>query len=290
MTAERRLPLAIGASLLVNAVAWTAVGAAAAYRVVAPLPPIEFQRVIVTQEGKKTVKVVKPEEVKKKVEKIVKERRPTPPPKPVEPRHTEPKPVAKSAPPPPPGAHNKVLTAKPSPAAPSKPQDFTALADGNAPQGKPTETQAPGSATTNPPNPPKTEPPPAPKTEAKPTADPGPKADPPKADPPPVAPTPPPKVDPPKKKGPTRDAQHSNEVNPSIPDDLKTQEFKKFVRLKVEIAADGSFTVTLRTSSGNEEVDRRVLDALKKWTWKPKLVDGEPVDSTQLFRFDFEVK
>jgi outer membrane biosynthesis protein TonB len=46
----------------------------------------------------------------------------------------------------------------------------------------------------------------------------------------------------------------------------------------------------LRTSSGNTDVDQRVLEALKKWTWKPALKDGTPVDSVQYFRFEFEVQ
>lgn len=293
MKAQSRFQVAIGTSLIINAIVWASVGSALAYKVVTP-PPIEFQRIVINREGKRTVKVVNPEEVKKKVERVVKVRHTTPPPE----KRAEPKPVVRKSAPPPQGAHNKVLTASRKPSAPSKPQDFTALAGGNAAQGKPTEAQAPGTAAVNPPNPPKIEPPPAPKTEPKvtPPADP-PKVDPPKVDPPKVDPPKidppkidPPKVDPPKKKGPSRDAQHSNEVNPTIPDSLKDQEFKKFVRVRVDIDADGSFKVTLRTSSGNEEVDRRVLEALKRWTWKPKLVDGDPVESTQLFRFDFEVK
>ncbi len=42
-------------------------------------------------------------------------------------------------------------------------------------------------------------------------------------------------------------------MNPEIPDELKRQEYKSFVRVKVQIAADGAFTVVLRTSSGNQE-------------------------------------
>ena len=61
-------------------------------------------------------------------------------------------------------------------------------------------------------------------------------------------------------------------------------------QVRVEVDADGSFSVVLRTSSGNPEIDRRVLEALKRWRWKPALRDGEPVKSTQLFKFEFEVE
>lgn len=62
------------------------------------------------------------------------------------------------------------------------------------------------------------------------------------------------------------------------------------MRVVVEIEADGSFEISLRTSSGNTEVDQRVLEALKKWTWKPALKNGQAVASTQRFKFEFEVQ
>jgi protein TonB len=91
-------------------------------------------------------------------------------------------------------------------------------------------------------------------------------------------------------KGPSREAEASHQVAPEIPDELKHSNFKSFVRVKVEIDEDGNFTPILRTSSGNPEIDQRVLDALKRWRWKPALKDGAPVKSTQLFKFDIEVR
>ncbi|WP_395090475.1 energy transducer TonB [Armatimonas sp.] len=105
------------------------------------------------------------------------------------------------------------------------------------------------------------------------------------------APTPKPTPAPtPKPSGPTREAEPGRQVQPSIPDSLKKGEFKSFVRVVVEIEADGSFEISLRTSSGNTEVDQRVLEALKKWTWKPALKNGQAVASTQRFKFEFEVQ
>jgi outer membrane biosynthesis protein TonB len=49
-------------------------------------------------------------------------------------------------------------------------------------------------------------------------------------------------------------------------------------------------TPSLRGTSGNSAVDELVLDALRRWKWRPALRDGEPVSSTQNFRFDFEVR
>ncbi|MBM3459905.1 MAG: TonB family protein, partial [Armatimonadetes bacterium] len=94
----------------------------------------------------------------------------------------------------------------------------------------------------------------------------------------------------PKPRGVTRDAEPANTVQPQIPESLRQSEFKSFVRVRVEIEPDGTAMPVLRTSSGNPEVDRRVLEALRRWTWKPALRDGEAVKSTQLFKFEFEVK
>jgi protein TonB len=93
-----------------------------------------------------------------------------------------------------------------------------------------------------------------------------------------------------KPSGPTRDAQPEDTIQPTIPDSLKQEQFKSFVRVKVEVSTDGSTNVVLRTSSGNTEIDQRVLAALKKWKWKPALKNGIPVDSIQLFKFEFEVQ
>ncbi|PQV64670.1 TonB family C-terminal domain-containing protein [Abditibacterium utsteinense] len=94
----------------------------------------------------------------------------------------------------------------------------------------------------------------------------------------------------PKPAGPTRAARATRQVQPDIPDELKNGEFKTSVRVTVEIGADGSSSASLRSSSGNAAIDARVLAALRRWKWKPALQDGEPVASTQRFRFDFVVR
>jgi TonB family protein len=58
----------------------------------------------------------------------------------------------------------------------------------------------------------------------------------------------------------------------------------------VLVAADGSTkNVTLVTSSGNLEVDQRVLAAMKSWKWTPALDNGQPVESSERYKFIFEV-
>ncbi len=91
-------------------------------------------------------------------------------------------------------------------------------------------------------------------------------------------------------KGPTRDAEATRQAQPDIPDELRQEQFKSYVRARVVVHADGSFDVSLRGSSGNSQIDDLALSALQRWKWKPALKDGEPVESTQYFRFDFEVQ
>ncbi len=204
------------------------------------------------------------------------------------------------------GARNRTLIAK-NPAAPDAGQ---VKAGGNADLGKPLDNQNFGAAKTNPknyvaptPEPQPTEapePPPTPvppPVESTPTPQPRPTATPrPEPTPTPTPrprPTPTPRPEPtstPRPRGATRDAQPTRQVQPNIPDELKSSDFKSSVRVRVEVSADGSPSPSLRGSSGNSEIDSRVLSALRRWRWKPALKDGEAVSSTQYFRFDFEVR
>lgn len=74
-----------------------------------------------------------------------------------------------------------------------------------------------------------------------------------------------------------------------MPDTLLDSGYRSFVRVEVEVSEAGNFTVKIRTSSGNPDIDARVLDSLKRWKWKPALKNGVPVTSTQIFQIDFAV-
>ncbi|GEM_PF-5372766 len=88
--------------------------------------------------------------------------------------------------------------------------------------------------------------------------------------------------------GATREAQAASRVMPSLAGDLRTGGGRKTVRVRVEVAADGTFEAAVEESSGDPEIDRRVLVALRRWTWTPALENGLPVASVQRLRFDFE--
>jgi TonB family protein len=289
----RRLAWACVVSLLINLTLWRAVSGLAQRPVYPDLKPVEITRVILKPEQRKVPKVTPP---KKIVKRVVPVHKPIPRPRPVVIRRPRPieRPVVRRvvrrpvrvAQRPPQGAHHRILTALPG-KTPIAPKEPIAQAGGNAQVGKPIEQQNPGNAVVNPPTPvektpvpPAPPPPPPPPVKVAQT-------------PAPVAPAPAPApepVKPPKPRGPTRDAEASRTVKPDIPDELKRETFKSFVRVRVEVDENGGFTVVLRTSSGNAEIDRRVLEALQHWKWKPALRDGEPVKSTQLFKFEFEVE
>lgn len=222
--------------------------------------------------------------------------------------------------PPPEGAHHRTLLAKNAAASDAG----QVKAGGSADLGRPLDNQNFGEAKSNPkdyaaptpppqptqvpappptPVPPPLDPTPTPRPHPTPTPRPEPTATPrptPRPDPTPTprpeptaTPRPTPRPEPtatPRPKGPTREARVTRQVQPDIPDELKNASFKTSVRVRVEVAADGTPSPSLRGSSGNAEIDRRVLAALRRWRWKPALQDGEPVASSQNFRFDFEVR
>jgi protein TonB len=275
----KRFGTSLAVSVAANAGLWylLSLGSNRTVQFIQP-PVLQFSRVTLDEKGVKREKIVKPQEVEKRIEQV----KPPTPVRPPDPVQNPPK----SKPPPPQGAHNKIATAKTTSATAL--QDFTAPADGNAKVGVPTDAQNPGNSVVNPPAPPAppttvTPPPPAPP--ATPPAGPVKSVE---TAPPPPPPPPPPA--PPKPKGPTQDAQPVHQEDVEIPDNLKSESFKSHVHVKVNVAPDGSFDVILRTTSGNPDVDKLVLDCLKKWKWKPALKDGEPVESTHLFLFEFEVK
>jgi len=249
---EKRLLIGLGVSILINACLWPFAAQFVRHHKIAPPQTMEVTLVAPPLPPKRPVPP--------KPHKMVQPPKPKPQPKPVAPiPHPR-------TPPPPQQPHNHVMI------APSKsPSAGNALPGGTAQVGKPIESQGaspapaptpPAPAPTPKPNPPAPAPAPAPTPQPAPTLPPA---------------------------GPTSDATPVNQVLPDIPDDLKQDDFQTSVRVKVEINADGSFVPTLRSSSGNDQIDQIVLDALKQWKWKPALHNGTPVDSIQLFRFDFQV-
>ena len=80
----------------------------------------------------------------------------------------------------------------------------------------------------------------------------------------------------------------SNTLKPEIPDDLMQDVQTTHVFASFTVHADGSFSVKLLTSSGSLEVDQILLRTLNEARGKPALKNGQPIDSTFRFRYNFE--
>ncbi len=260
---SKRLRTGLAVSLVVNAMVWSEVSGLVHSHLITPPAPIEVTRVVMNKDKK-----IVPVKIKPKV---------LPRPKP---RPEPPKPLAHvdHVPPPRPLPQVHVATAPPAPGNTGEP---TGMAGGNTPPGNTEAVPTPAPQPVAPPAPA----PPEPASKPQPAPEPAPAPPP----PPKPVPAPEPAPPPPAPSGPTKDAEPDNQVKPEIPDDLKTAQYKSFVRVKVLVRTDGGFVPTLRTSSGNMDIDNRVLDALKHWKWKPALQNGQAVESTQYFKFEFEV-
>jgi len=219
---KQRLTIAVILSMLINAAVWIFVAQLVRSPTIVPLPPATFKRILIPS-------LPKPP---KKLHQFV-----PPKPKPVVPPVPQEQPKVTKAPPPRPQPQQPQRSRVLASNGPAK-SERLAQSGASAPVGKPI-TQQPA----------------APQPIATPTP-------PPPVQPLPVQsrPQPWPRVPSPPV-GPTEEAQSSNEIYPDIPDELKTDDYKSYVHVKVDIAANGTYAVQLVTSSGNEDIDQRVLAA-----------------------------
>jgi len=96
-------------------------------------------------------------------------------------------------------------------------------------------------------------------------------------------------------KGSTADASHYEDAKaveaprPEIPAELHEQCFKSCCIARFLIKDDGKYSVKLISSSGSDQVDDIALDTLRRWKFKPALLDGKPVESSRKIRVEFQV-
>ena len=76
---------------------------------------------------------------------------------------------------------------------------------------------------------------------------------------------------------------------PAIPPELEDECFKSSCLARFVIDKQGKAKVSLLSSSGSQQVDELTLSTLKRWTFSPATVSGEPVESTQKVQIEFEV-
>ena len=62
------------------------------------------------------------------------------------------------------------------------------------------------------------------------------------------------------------------------------------MRVRFDVAPDGSCQAELLTSTGNAELDSLTLATLRQWRWEPALRNGEPVSSVEYLRVEFLVE
>lgn len=131
-----------------------------------------------------------------------------------------------------------------------------------------------------------------------PTPAPPPAPPPPPVSPPPVAPLlpppPPPPVvrpaPPPPPAAPVVTAAVPvSQPKPSIPDDLRDSDLTADFSALFTVHPDGTASVKMVSSTGNQTLDSLALDAAKRWTFRPATRGGQPVQSFLRLRIEFEV-
>jgi protein TonB len=81
-----------------------------------------------------------------------------------------------------------------------------------------------------------------------------------------------------------------SQPKPSIPDDLRGDALDKTFVAEFTVGEDGTpMAVKAVQSTGNDELDRRALDAAKKWRFKPATRDGQPVVGKVRLFIEFQV-
>ena len=81
-----------------------------------------------------------------------------------------------------------------------------------------------------------------------------------------------------------------SQPKPTIPDALRSDALDKTFVAEFTVGEDGApMAVKAVQSTGNDELDRRALDAAKKWRFKPATRDGQPVVGRVRLFIEFQV-
>ena len=77
---------------------------------------------------------------------------------------------------------------------------------------------------------------------------------------------------------------------PEIPASLHEECYKSCCLARFCINHEGKHEVTLVSSSGSDEVDEIALSTLRRWKFKPAMLNGKPVQSVRKIKVEFEVE
>lgn len=77
---------------------------------------------------------------------------------------------------------------------------------------------------------------------------------------------------------------------PEIPNSLHEDGYKSSCLARFCINCEGKHDVSIIASSGCDEVDEIALQTLRRWKFKPAMLNGKPVQSVRKIRVEFEVE
>jgi periplasmic protein TonB len=77
---------------------------------------------------------------------------------------------------------------------------------------------------------------------------------------------------------------------PAIPDVLRRRALDLVAVARFRVAADGSTQVELIEPTPDPELNRALMDALRRWKFFPAISNGKPVASTVDIRIPISVK
>jgi protein TonB len=78
--------------------------------------------------------------------------------------------------------------------------------------------------------------------------------------------------------------------SPQIPEDLRRENLNLIAIARFRVAPDGTATVELVQPTPNLELNRALLEALKRWRFFPAIQDGSAVASTIDIRIPISVR
>jgi periplasmic protein TonB len=77
---------------------------------------------------------------------------------------------------------------------------------------------------------------------------------------------------------------------PELPDALRQRNMEMVAVARFSVAADGSAQVALIEPTSDPDLNRALLDSLKRWKFFPAMQDGKPVASNIDIRIPISVK
>jgi protein TonB len=77
---------------------------------------------------------------------------------------------------------------------------------------------------------------------------------------------------------------------PEIPETLRRRALEVVAVARFQVAANGSAQVELIEPTSDPDLNRTLLESLKRWRFFPSMQDGKPVASTVDIRIPISVK